>query len=286
MPPLGDESGRPFCAETNVSPRRKGGSGGVGRRASSSADAEVFVSGQTIDSRPGRSPRLGETAALEEWPRTPFALSWSGGKDSALALWTLRRQLLEPEALITTITETYERISMHGVRRELLARQAEALRIPLVEVVIPPRCVNEIYEARMAEAFATAPLSGVEAVAFGDLFLEDVRAYREERLAAAGKRGLFPLWGRDTADLASEFLDAGFEATVVCVDPRLLDASSCGLRYDELLAELPPSVDPCGENGEFHTFVSAGPIFAEPIVCKRGEIVEREGFAFCDLTAA
>jgi uncharacterized protein (TIGR00290 family) len=286
MPPLGDESGRPFCAETNVSPRRKGGSGGVGRRASSSADAEVFVSGQTIDSRPGRSPRLGETAALEEWPRTPFALSWSGGKDSALALWTLRRQLLEPEALITTITETYERISMHGVRRELLARQAEALRIPLVEVVIPPRCVNEIYEARMAEAFARAPLSGVEAVAFGDLFLEDVRAYREERLAAAGKRGLFPLWGRDTADLASEFLDAGFEATVVCVDPRLLDASSCGRRYDELLAELPPSVDPCGENGEFHTFVSAGPIFAEPIVCKRGEIVEREGFVFCDLTAA
>jgi uncharacterized protein (TIGR00290 family) len=244
------------------------------------------VSGQTIDSRPGRSPRLGETAALEEWPRTPFALSWSGGKDSALALWTLRRRLLEPEALITTITETYERISMHGVRRELLARQAEALRIPLVEVVIPPSCVNEIYEARMAEAFATAPLSGVEAVAFGDLFLEDVRAYREERLAAAGKRGLFPLWGRDTADLASEFLDAGFEATVVCVDPRLLDASSCGRRYDELLAELPPSVDPCGENGEFHTFVSAGPIFAEPIVCKRGEIVEREGFVFCDLTAA
>jgi uncharacterized protein (TIGR00290 family) len=286
MPPLGDESGRPFCAETNVSPRRKGGSGGVGRRASSSADAEVFVSGQTIDSRPGRSPRLGGTAALEEWPRAPFALSWSGGKDSALALWTLRRQLLEPEALITTITETYERISMHGVRRELLARQAEALRIPLVEVVIPPSCVNEIYEARMAEAFATAPLSGVEAVAFGDLFLEDVRAYREERLAAAGKRGLFPLWGRDTADLASEFLDAGFEATVVCVDPRLLDASSCGRRYDELLAELPPSVDPCGENGEFHTFVSAGPIFAEPIVCKRGEIVEREGFVFCDLTAA
>ena len=136
----------------------------------------------------------------------------------------------------------------------------------------------------MAEAFATAPLSRVEAVASGDLFLEDVRAYREERLAAAGKRGLFPLWGRDTADLASEFLDAGFEATVVCVDPRLLDASACGRRYDELLAELPPSVDPCGENGEFHTFVSAGPIFANPIACARGEIVERDGFVFCELT--
>src|SRR6266480_7480544 len=130
------------------SPRRKGGSGGAGRQASSSADAEVFVSGQTIDSRPGRSPRLGEAAALGERPPAPFALSWSGGKDSALVLWTLRRQLFEPEALITTVNESYERISMHGVRRELLARQAEALGIPLVEVLIPPSCVNEIYDAR------------------------------------------------------------------------------------------------------------------------------------------
>ena len=243
------------------------------------------MSGQTIDARLRRSPRLGEAAAPGE-PQAPFALSWSGGKDSALALWTLRRQLLQPEALITTVTETYERISMHGVRRELLARQAEALGILLVEVVIPPSCVNEIYEARMAEAFAAPPLSGVEGVAFGDVFLEDVRAYREGRLAAAGKRGLFPLWGLDTADLAQEFLDAGFEATLVCVDPRLLDAAFCGRRYDELLAELPPSVDPCGENGEFHTFVSAGPIFAEPIACKRGEIVERDGFVFCDLIPA
>jgi uncharacterized protein (TIGR00290 family) len=217
-------------------------------------------------------------------PQTIFALSWSGGKDSALALWTLRRERLEPEALITTVKESYGRISMHGVRRELLARQAEALGLPLVEVVIPPACVNEIYEARMAEAFAAAPLSGGEAVALGDPFLEDVRAYREERLAAAGKRGLFPLWGRDTTALAREFLTAGFEATLVCVDPRALDASFAGRRYDErLLVELPPGVDPCGENGEFHTFVSAGPIFAEPIACETGEIVERDGFAFCDL---
>ncbi len=136
------------------------------------------------------------------------------------------------------MTETYERISMHGVRRELLARQAEALGIPLIEVVIPPSCVNEIYDARMAEAFAAEPLSGLEAVAFGDLFLEDIRAYREGRLAAAGKRGLFPLWGHDTGDLAHEFLDAGFEATLVCVDPRALDPAFCGRRYDErLLAE-------------------------------------------------
>lgn len=209
-------------------------------------------------------------------PGTPFALSWSGGKDSALTLRTLRREGREPEALITTVTDTYDRISMHGVRRELLARQAGALGIPLVEVVIPPGCVNDVYEARMAEAFA-----------FGDLFLEDVRAYREERLAAGGKRGLFPLWGRDTRELAREFIAAGFEAIIVCLDPRALDRSFAGRPYDEqLLAELPASVDPCGENGEFHTFVHAGPIFAEPIACETGEIVERDGFVFCDLTPA
>jgi uncharacterized protein (TIGR00290 family) len=219
--------------------------------------------------------------------QTSFALSWSGGKDSALVLWTLRRERLAPKALVTTVTESYERVSMHGVRRELLARQAEALRIPLVEVVIPPACVNDVYEARMAQAFAATPLSGVEAVAFGDLFLEDVRAYREERLAASGRHGLFPLWGRNTAALAREFLCAGFEATLVCVDPRALDPAFAGRRYDErLLAELPPGVDPCGENGEFHTFVSAGPIFAEPIACETGRIVERDGFVFCDLMPA
>jgi uncharacterized protein (TIGR00290 family) len=216
-----------------------------------------------------------------------LALSWSGGKDSALTLWTLRRQAVEPEALITTVTEGYERISMHGVRRELLARQAAALGIPLVEVVIPPGCVNEVYEARMVQAFASAPLSGVEAVAFGDLFLDDVRAYREERLAAGGKRGLFPLWGRDTGELAREFIAAGFDALIVCLDPGALDPSFAGRRYDgRLLDELPASVDPCGENGEFHTFVRAGPIFAEPIACRTGEIVERDGFVFCDLMPA
>jgi uncharacterized protein (TIGR00290 family) len=216
-----------------------------------------------------------------------FALSWSGGKDSALTLWTLRQVRLEPEALITTVTEGYERVSMHGVRRELLVRQAEALGIPLVEVLIPPACVNDVYDVRMAEAFGAAPLSSVEAVAFGDLFLEDVRAYREERLAAGGKHGLFPLWGRDTTALAQQFLAAGFEATLVCIDPRALDSSFAGRRYDErLLTELPPGVDPCGENGEFHTFVHGGPIFAESIACKTTEIVERDGFVFCDLTPA
>jgi uncharacterized protein (TIGR00290 family) len=242
-----------------------------------------FISGQTILSR--RQLSRDDNAAPEGRPgHAPFALSWSGGKDSALALWRLRRERLQPDVLITTVTERYERISMHGVRRELLARQAEALGLPLVEVVIPPDCVNDAYEALMAEAFAAAPLSDVEAVAFGDLFLEDVRAYREERLATGGKRGLFPLWGRDTTALAREFLKAGFGATLVCVDPRALDPSFAGRRYDEqLLTALPAAVDPCGENGEFHTFVTAGPIFAAPIACETGAIVERDGFVFCDL---
>jgi uncharacterized protein (TIGR00290 family) len=219
--------------------------------------------------------------------RSSFAVSWSGGKDSALTLWTLRRQGREPEALITTVTEGFGRISMHGVRRDLLARQADALGMPLVEVVIPPACVNELYEARMAEAFASPPLSDVEEVVFGDLFLEDVRAYREQRLAAGGKRGVFPLWGCDTSKLAREFIAAGFKANIVCLDPQVLDPSLAGRAYDErLLAELPAEVDPCGENGEFHTFVHEGPIFAEPIACETGEVVERDGFVFCDLAPA
>ena len=214
-------------------------------------------------------------------------MSWSGGKDSALTLWALRLKGVEPEALITTVTDAYDRISMHGVRRELLAKQAEATGISLVEVRIPPACVNEVYEARMTEAFASAPLASVETVAFGDLFLEDVRAYREERLTASGRRGVFPLWGRDTGVLAREFITAGFQAIIVTLDPRVLDASFAGRAYDEqLLAELPASVDPCGENGEFHTFVHAGPIFSEPIACETGEVVEREGFVFCDVIAA
>jgi uncharacterized protein (TIGR00290 family) len=211
------------------------------------------------------------------------ALSWSGGKDSALTLWTLRRQGVEPEALITTVTDAYDRISMHGVRRALLAQQADAIGAPLIEVRIPPACGNDVYEARVAEAFAS-PLCDIEAVAFGDLFLEDVREYREQQLAASGKRGLFPLWGRDTGVLAREFIAAGFQAFVVCLDPRVLDASFAGRPYDsQFLAALPASVDPCGENGEFHTFVHAGPIFHKPIACEPGAVVHRGGFVFSDL---
>jgi uncharacterized protein (TIGR00290 family) len=216
-----------------------------------------------------------------------LALSWSGGKDSALALWALREELgVEPIALLTTITEDYDRISMHAVRVELLRAQAEATGLELVEIRIPAGCVNETYEARMATAMTRPPLDRAETVAFGDLFLEDVRAYREERLAAAGRAGLFPLWGRDTGALAREFIAAGFEATLVSVDPSQLDPSFVGRRFDaDLLADLPPGVDPCGENGEFHTFVHAGPIFRERVEVEPGAVVTRDGFAFQDLLA-
>ena len=213
-----------------------------------------------------------------------MALAWSGGKDSALALQALRRDGVEVAALMTTVTEGYERVSMHGVRRELLRRQAEATGLPLVEVAIPPECTNATYEARMARAFTQPPLDALGFVAFGDLFLEDVRAYREERLALAGRRGVFPLWGRDTTELAREFVRDGFEAFVCCLDPGRLDPGLAGRAYDErLLDELPDDVDPCGENGEFHTFVHTGPVFAEPVPCRTGEVVERGGFVFCDL---
>ncbi|HLY85287.1 MAG TPA: hypothetical protein VKO84_02065 [Gaiellaceae bacterium] len=217
-----------------------------------------------------------------------MVLSWSGGKDSALALQALREEAgTPPVALLTTLTEEYERVSMHGVRRSLLRRQAEATGLPLVEVEIPPDCSNEVYEARLAGTLASAQLRGVEEVAFGDLFLQDIRAYRESQLAAVGKRACFPLWGRDTGELARSFLAAGFRAIVVCVDPAALDSSFAGRDYDEaLLHDLPREVDACGEKGEFHTFAHDGPVFTGPIGCRRGEVVERDGFVFCDLLEA
>jgi len=214
------------------------------------------------------------------------ALAWSGGKDSSLALWTLRAQGVEPVALLTTVTEGVERISIHGVRRELLMQQAEAIGIPLVEVRLPLPCPNEVYEARMADALAVPPLDSVDTIAFGDLFLEDVRAYREARLAPSGRSALFPLWGRDTRELAREFV-RDFRAVIATVDPRVLDASFAGRAYDaELLADLPPGVDPCGENGEFHTFVHAGPIFDRPLTVETGEVVTRDGFVYADILPA
>ena len=214
-----------------------------------------------------------------------IALSWSGGKDSSLALWVMREELgVEPAALLTTVTEDFDRVSMHGVRRELVRAQAEAVGLPLVEIGIPAACVNEVYEQRMAAALAAPPLAEAQAIAFADLYLEEIRAYREERLTGAGREALFPLWGRDTAALARTFIEAGFEATLVCVDPSQIDPSFAGRAFDEqLLVDLPPGADPCGENGEFHTFVHAGPIFEAPIAVDVGETVVRDGFVFTDL---
>ncbi len=212
-------------------------------------------------------------------------LSWSGGKDSALALWAMREELgVEPAALLTTFTEDHDRVSMHAVRRPLLEAQAAAVGVPLARVGIPAVCSNEVYEERMAAALEAPPLAEIEEFAFADLFLEDIRAYREERLAAIGRRATFPIWGRETGALARRFVDAGFAATLVCVDPRQLGPSFAGRAFDaDLLRDLPPGVDPCGENGEFHTFVTAGPIFSAPVPVAHGETVERDGFVFHDL---
>ena len=217
----------------------------------------------------------------------PVALAWSGGKDSALALATLRSDGMNVAALLTTFTDDYDRVSMHGVRRALVRQQAVAAGVPLVEVGIPAACVNEVYAARMEIAFQSPPLSDLDTVASGDLFLEDVRAYREEQFARASKSALFPLWGRDTAALARSFIEDGFKAYVVCVDTRKLDRSFAGREYDTaFLDDLPPGIDPCGENGEFHSFVHAGPCFDHEIPCRVGEHVLREGFAFADLVAS
>jgi len=215
----------------------------------------------------------------------PVLFCWSGGKDSCLALHELRREpLREVAALLTTVTEMYDRISMHGVRRELLERQAAALGLPLEIVTIPPKCANADYEARIEAALLKWKERGVSLVAFGDIFLEDLRTYREENLARAGMQVVFPLWKRPTRELAAEFISLGFRAVTVCVDPRVLDDSFVGREINEkFLAELPLGVDPCGENGEFHSFVYDGPGFAKRVEFRLGEKVLRDGFYFRDL---
>jgi uncharacterized protein (TIGR00290 family) len=212
-------------------------------------------------------------------------MSWSGGKDSALALWRLRQNpAFEVRALLTTITEDYDRISMHAIRESILTRQASEIGVPVVRVSIPPDCSEVLYQQRMSEALGDPQIEDVLNVAFGDLFLEDVRAYRESQLTTAGKRGVFPLWREDTADLARSFVKDGFRAILTCVDPRRVDASFAGRYFDEsLLRDLPEGVDPCGENGEFHTLVFDGPIFQHPIEVEVGEVVERAGFVFRDV---
>ena len=215
----------------------------------------------------------------------PILFCWSGGKDSALALHTLLRQNdVRIAALLTTVTEGYDRISMHGVRRELLQRQAESLRLPLHEVFIPPQCVNSIYEARMEENLLTFCKQGIRRVAFGDIFLEDLRLYREKNLARVAMQALFPIWKRDTRDLIREFHAVGFRSVAVCIDSNVLDPGFAGRELDEsFFADLPANVDPCGENGEFHTFVFDGPIFSRPISFTLGETVQRDSFIFRDL---
>jgi len=213
-------------------------------------------------------------------------LSWSGGKDSALAFMELSHDpCYTIESLLTTITSGYERISMHGVRVSLLEQQADSLGVPLIKVTIPQGSSNAQYESAMHSVLARANADGVTAVAFGDLFLEDIRQYREEKLSQVGMKAVFPIWKRNTRELANSFLKAGFKAILVCVDSNSLDGSFVGRAFDEsLLVDLPPGVDPCGENGEFHTFVHDGPIFNHPISVRVGERVLRENrFWYCDL---
>jgi uncharacterized protein (TIGR00290 family) len=215
-------------------------------------------------------------------------LSWSGGKDSALALDALSR---DPEVkvvgLLTSVTNSYDRISVHGVRRSMLEAQVERLGLPLFEVSLDPGCTNEAYEAAFASALEEIKrnLPDVAHIAFGDLFLEDVRAYRERLLAGSGFEPLFPIWGLDTATVARRFIADGFSARLVCVDTTQLDATFAGRLFDEkLLADLPETADPCGERGEFHTFVSDGPVFTGPISYRVRETVLREQrFMFCDI---
>jgi uncharacterized protein (TIGR00290 family) len=211
--------------------------------------------------------------------------SWSSGKDSAWMLHTLRQQGLPPAALLTTINETADRVAMHAVRHSVLRAQADAAALPLTTVSLPHPCSNEIYEQRMAAAVAVARVQGFTHVAFGDLFLEDVRRYREERMAGTGLTPIFPLWGRHTSELAREMIRGGLEAILTCVDPRVLPAAFVGRTYDDaLLRDLPAEVDPCGERGEFHSCAIAGPMFARRLDVSAGEVVEREGFVFCDVS--
>jgi uncharacterized protein (TIGR00290 family) len=215
----------------------------------------------------------------------PILFCWSGGKDSAMALHAILQDSdVEIVSLLTTVTETFDRISMHGVRRELLLLQAQSIGMPLHEVRIPPQCGNPLYEQRMEEALRVHYAKGVRSVAFGDIFLEDLRAYREKNLARIGMTARFPIWKRNTRELIRHFHAHKFRSVAACIDRRILPHSFAGRELDEsFFRDLPPHVDPCGENGEFHTFAFDGPIFHHPIRFRTGEVVERESFIFCDL---
>jgi uncharacterized protein (TIGR00290 family) len=220
--------------------------------------------------------------------RPKAVLSWSSGKDSAWSLHVLRQRAeVDVVALVTTVTEAFDRVAMHAVRRELLRAQAEQAGLPLWEVTIPSPCSNEDYEARMRTLVERAVAGGIQHMAFGDLFLEDIRRYRERNLAGTGLEPLFPLWKIPTRELAADMLRGGLEAYITCVDPRQAPAALAGQRWNaDLLEALPAGVDPCGENGEFHTCVVAGPMFAGRIATEPGPVLERDGFVFADLALA
>jgi uncharacterized protein (TIGR00290 family) len=222
---------------------------------------------------------------MEAMQRLKTLLSWSSGKDSAWTLYTLRRDpRYEVVGLVTTINQAAERVAMHAVRTELLRAQAAAAGLPLWELRIPSPCSNAEYESVMRTLIARAIDQKMDCMAFGDLFLPDIRAYREQQLASTGLTPLFPLWGRDTHDLAAEMIAGGLRARITCVDPRAVPANLAGREFDaEFLADLPPHADPCGERGEFHTFVYRGPMFRFPIDIASGVVVERDGFVFADL---
>lgn len=221
-------------------------------------------------------------------PRPPALLSWSSGKDSAWALHVLRAQNeVDVVGLVTTVNSRYDRVAMHGVRRALLEAQAAAAGLPLWIVEIPSPCTNEQYEAAMAGIVARAVGQGIHLMAFGDLFLEDIRAYRVDRLRGTGVDPLFPLWAIPTDQLAARMVAGGLRAKVTCIDPRALRPSFVGRDFDaDFVAALPPTVDPCGERGEFHSFAYAGPMFSQPIAVTVGEVVERDGFVFADVLPA
>jgi uncharacterized protein (TIGR00290 family) len=212
-------------------------------------------------------------------------MSWSSGKDSTMALDVVRRDKdINVVSLMVTMNAAVDRVAMHAVRRVLVEAQADRLGLALHVIEIPSPCTNKDYELRMSEAIDSALADGIEFFVFGDLFLEDVRSYREEKLAGTGISPLFPLWGQPTDTLAHSMIDSGVKAVVTCVDPSQISASFAGRFFDaRLLAELPAGVDPCGERGEFHTFVSDGPGFSSPIDIEVGDVVERDGFVFCDV---
>jgi uncharacterized protein (TIGR00290 family) len=220
--------------------------------------------------------------------RPKALLSWSSGKDAAWTLHVLRQQReVEVVGLLTTTNEAFDRVAMHGVREALLEAQAQAAGLPLWKVPLPWPCSNEVYEALMAKVCAEAASQGIGIMAFGDLFLEDVRDYRIQKLAGTGLEPVFPIWNGDTATLARDMVQAGLRATLACVNPRALGSEFAGREFDTaLLADLPLAVDPCGERGEFHTFAWDGPMFLHPVPVRRGEVVERDGFVFADLLPA